>query len=37
MTTLVVFGFVIAFGVFFWVLDLVLAWATKLLTGQSGG
>ena len=34
MTTLVVFGFVIAFGVFFWVLDLVLAWATKALTGQ---
>ena len=34
MTTLVVFGFVIVFGVFFWVLDLVLAWATKALTGQ---
>jgi len=36
MTTLVVFGFVIAFGVFFWLLDLVLAWATKALTGQGG-
>ena len=36
MTTLVVFGFVIAFGLFFWVLDLVLAWATKSLTGQGG-
>lgn len=37
MTTLVVFGFVIVFGVFFWLLDLVLAWATKALTGQGGG
>jgi preprotein translocase subunit SecE len=36
MTTAVVFGFVIVFGVFFWVLDLVLAWATKTLTGQGG-
>ena len=36
MTTLVVFGFVIVFGLFFWVLDLVLAWATKTLTGQGG-
>ena len=35
-TTAVVFGFVIIFGVFFWVLDLVLAWATKTLTGQGG-
>jgi preprotein translocase subunit SecE len=34
MTTAVVFGFVIVFGVFFWLLDLVLAWATKTLTGQ---
>ena len=37
MTTLVVFVFVIVSGVFFWVLDLVLAWATKTLTGQGGG
>ena len=36
MTTLVVFGFVIVFGIFFWLLDLVLAWATKTLTGQGG-
>jgi preprotein translocase subunit SecE len=35
--TAVVFGFVIAFGLFFYVLDFVLAWATKYLTGQSGG
>jgi preprotein translocase subunit SecE len=36
MTTLVVFGFVIVAGLFFWVLDLVLAWATRALTGQGG-
>jgi preprotein translocase subunit SecE len=35
-TTLVVFGFVVVAGVFFWVLDLVLAWATKALTGTGG-
>jgi preprotein translocase subunit SecE len=34
MTTLVVFIFVIVAGVFFWLLDLGLAWATKLITGQ---
>jgi preprotein translocase subunit SecE len=34
MTTLVVFGFVVVAGLFFWVLDLVLAWATRILTGQ---
>jgi len=28
--------FVAVAGVFFWVLDLVLAWATKTLTGQGG-
>jgi len=32
----VVFVFVVAAGCFFWVLDLFLAWATKLLTGQGG-
>jgi preprotein translocase subunit SecE len=32
--TAVVFGFLAVAGVFFWVLDLFLAWATKLLTGQ---
>jgi preprotein translocase subunit SecE len=36
MTTLVVFGFVAVSGLFFWVLDLVLAWATRALTGQGG-
>jgi len=35
-TTLVVFGFVIIAGVFFWMLDLALAWATRALTGQGG-
>jgi preprotein translocase subunit SecE len=34
MTTLVVFGFVVVMGLFFWTLDLVLAWATKALSGQ---
>jgi preprotein translocase subunit SecE len=34
MTTLVVFGFVIVAGLFFWMLDLALAWATKALSGQ---
>jgi preprotein translocase subunit SecE len=33
MTTLVVFIFVVVAGLFFWVLDLVLAWATKAITG----
>ncbi len=36
MTTLVVFGFVIIAGVFFWIVDLLLAWATRHLTGQGG-
>jgi preprotein translocase subunit SecE len=36
MTTLVVFGFVAIMGVFFWVVDLLLAWATRHLTGQGG-
>jgi preprotein translocase subunit SecE len=35
-TTLVVFGFVVVAGLFFWLLDLVLAWATRALTGQGG-
>jgi preprotein translocase subunit SecE len=35
-TTVVVFVFVAIAGVFFWALDLVLAWATKFLTGQGG-
>jgi preprotein translocase subunit SecE len=32
--TAVVFVFLGVAGLFFWVLDLFLAWATKLLTGQ---
>jgi len=32
--TAVVFGFLAVSGLFFWVLDLFLAWATKVLTGQ---
>jgi len=35
-TTLVVFVFVAIAGVFFWLLDLVLAWATRALSGQGG-
>ncbi len=34
--TVVVFAFVVVAGLFFWLLDLVLAWATKTLTGQGG-
>jgi preprotein translocase subunit SecE len=34
MTTLVVLGFVVVAGLFFWGLDLVLAWATQALTKQ---
>jgi preprotein translocase subunit SecE len=33
LTTVVVFVFVIAAGLFFWVVDLVLAWATRHITG----
>jgi preprotein translocase subunit SecE len=36
MTTALVFGFAVVAGLFFWTLDLFLAWATKLLTGQGG-
>ena len=36
MTTLIVFVFVAIAGVFFWGLDLLLAWATRALTGQGG-
>jgi preprotein translocase subunit SecE len=36
MTTALVFAFAIVAGIFFWVLDLFLAWATRLLTGQGG-
>ena len=36
MTTLVVLGFVLIAGLFFWGLDVVLGWATRALTGQGG-
>ncbi len=36
MTTLVVFVFLLVAGIFFWGLDLALAWATRALTGQGG-
>jgi len=35
-TTAVVFGFITIAGFFFWVLDVLLAWATRLLSGQGG-
>ena len=34
--TAVVFGFLAVAGLFFWLLALFLAWATKMLTGQGG-
>jgi preprotein translocase subunit SecE len=34
VTTAAVFVFAIVAGIAFWLLDLFLAWATKLLTGQ---
>jgi preprotein translocase subunit SecE len=34
MTTAVVLGFVVIAGLFFWGLDVVLAWATQALTKQ---
>ncbi len=35
-TTLVVFLFVVALGVFFWLVDMALAWGVKNITGQGG-
>jgi preprotein translocase subunit SecE len=35
-TTMAVIIFVLVMGVFFWVLDMFLLWATRLLTGQGG-
>ena len=35
-TTAVVFGFIVIAGMFFWILDLLLAWLTRLATGQGG-
>jgi preprotein translocase subunit SecE len=36
MTTLVVFGFVLIMGLFFWGVDAVLAWLTRLVLGGPG-
>jgi len=35
-TTLTVLVFVLLLGIFFWLLDLFLLWATRILTGQGG-
>jgi len=35
-TTLVVFVFVMALGVFFWLVDMALAWGARHVTGQGG-
>jgi len=35
-TTLVVFVFVLALGVFFWLVDMGLAWGARHVTGQGG-
>ena len=35
-TTLVVFVFVLALGVFFWLVDMGLAWGARHVTGQRG-
>ncbi|MGQ0430345.1 MAG: preprotein translocase subunit SecE [Gammaproteobacteria bacterium] len=35
-TTLVVFLFVVALGVFFWLVDMALAWGVQNVTGQGG-
>ena len=35
-TTYVVFGFAVLMGLFFWLLDMVLTYLTRLLSGQAG-
>ena len=35
-TTFVVFCFVVALGIFFWLVDMALAWGAKHVTGQGG-
>ncbi len=37
MTTLVVFGFVVIMGLFFWGIDALLAWTTRSLLGTGTG
>jgi preprotein translocase subunit SecE len=36
VTTGLVFGFAVLTGLFFWLLDMLLAKAVQLLTGQGG-
>jgi len=31
-----VFGFIAIAGLFFWLLDVLLAWAMRMLSGQGG-
>ncbi len=35
-TTLVVFVFTLVLAIFFWLVDLMLAWGTRAITGQGG-
>jgi preprotein translocase subunit SecE len=35
-TTLIVFVFVVVLGIFFWLIDMLLAWGTRAATGQGG-
>lgn len=35
-TTLVVMGLVVTVGVFLWLLDMVILWSVKMLSGQGG-
>jgi preprotein translocase subunit SecE len=35
-TTLIVIVFAIIMGTFFWLLDIILLWFTRLITGQGG-
>ncbi|HRO88299.1 MAG TPA: preprotein translocase subunit SecE [Chiayiivirga sp.] len=35
-TTLVIIFFVVIMGIFFWLLDMFLAWGARTLTGQGG-
>lgn len=37
MTTLVVFGFVVIMGLFFWGVDALLAWITRAVLGTTTG
>jgi len=37
VTTMVVFGFVVIMAVFFWLLDMLLAWSTGSILGTGTG